>query len=447
MRLSELRGKKILILGFAKEGMDTLIFLRKLLGQEVIFGIGDQLKLENMAEKVKKPLKSDKKLKLHLGANYLEGVKYYDIIIRSPGMPRQTIRPYLTDKQRITSQTEIFFANCPGKIVGVTGTKGKGTTASLIYRILKAGGIKAHLVGNIGRPVLTQLLTARKSAVYIYELSSHQLSGLKQSPHIAVFLNIYPEHLDYYGSFGAYLKAKSNIYAHQTKDDYLIYNKDNREVVKAIKASSAKKIAINPTEVKRIISEKDIPLKGKFNLHNVSAAIEVAKLFKIPSAKVKEAIKTFKPLPHRLEFVGTFKRIDFYNDSLATMPEAAISALNALGDQIQTLISGGFDRGLSFAKMAKAIADHRKIETMIFFPTTGKKIWQEMMMEIKKQKNRKLPRVFFVDKMREAVKLGYEYTEKGRVCLLSCGSASFGVFKDYRDRGNQFKYFVRNSGK
>ena len=195
----ELKNKKILILGFGREGQDTFKFLRKLFPKKEI-GIADQ--------------KFDK--------NYLKKLKGYDIIVKTPGIPFKLLRK--CDFRKVTTQTEIFFKNCPGQIVGVTGTKGKSTTSFWIYQALKNGGLKAHLVGNIGKPVLSSLLKAREDDIFVYELSSHQLYNLKKSPHIAVLLNIYPEHLDYYRNFREYVGAKANIAKYQTKKDYLIYN-------------------------------------------------------------------------------------------------------------------------------------------------------------------------------------------------------------------------------
>ncbi|MFA7295547.1 MAG: Mur ligase family protein, partial [Candidatus Paceibacterota bacterium] len=216
--LERLRDEKILILGFGKEGRDTFLFLRKLFPQK-------KLAIADKATGIKKP---DKDTLLHLGKNHLAALGKYDVVIKSPGIPFK-ILPRAVSK-KITTQTEIFFENCPGKIIGITGTKGKSTTSSMIYRILKAGGLRAHLIGNIGKPVLASLLKAGKDDVFVYELSSHQLYSLKKSPHVAVLLNIFPEHLDYYESFKDYARAKANITFWQKKDDYLIYNVQDKTV-------------------------------------------------------------------------------------------------------------------------------------------------------------------------------------------------------------------------
>jgi len=448
--LNELKNKSILILGFGKEGVDNFRFLRKLFPKKNL-GVGDRLEFKNLKLKIK----NYKNVKWHLGENYLKALKDYNVIIKSPGIPPKAIAPFFTKKQKITSQTEIFFDNCPGKIIGITGTKGKSTTTSLIYQILKQAGLKAHLVGNIGKPVLNLLSSATKLSkkakvkkrtkfssptpkdVYVYELSSHQLYNLKKSPQIAVFLNIYPEHLDYYKNFQEYFKAKQNITKYQKPEDYFIYNSEDPLVKKTIKISKAKKIPI-PTNYEFLTNIR-IPLIGKFNLQNIMAAVAVGRIFRIPDKRIIKVIKNFKPLPHRLELVGTFKGITFYNDALSTIPETSIAAIDALGNNVQTIILGGFDRKIKFKNLAKRILKS-KIKNVILFPTTGEKIWQEISYL---SKNKGRPQPFFVDNMRDAVKLAYEHTKKRKICLLSCASTSFSIFRDYKEKGNLFKKYVK----
>ena len=433
MRIEKLRNKKILILGFGREGRDNLKFLRKLFPKKVI-GIADQKQFSISKEGARLRREGGgsgvvqfPNVKFHLGKNYLKALKNYDVIIKSPGIPFKILPKSALNK--VTTQTEIFFDNCPGKIIGVTGTKGKSTTASLIYQILKAcpeRSRRAHLVGNIGKPVLSLLFRAKPNDIYVYELSSHQLYNLKKSPRIAVFLNIYPEHLDYYRNFKEYASAKANITRYQTKDDYLIFNSGDKLVKEIAKKSKAKKI----------------PIKGEYYDLNRASARAVGKIFKIPSKIIEKAIREFKPLPHRLELVGTFKGITFYNDALSTIPETAILAMEALGKRVQTIFLGGFDRKIDFKKLAKSVLENKNIKNVILFPTTGKKIWKALRLASPAQ-GKKLPKHFFVDNMPEAVKLAYQNTQKGKICLLSCASTSFSIFRDYKEKGNLFKKYVK----
>ncbi len=436
MKLDELKNKKILILGLGLEGMDTLKFLRKFFSKKAL-GIGDRLELKNLNSKVRDIIKKDKNLNLHLGEDYLEALKNYDVVIKSPGIQLRILNSFLKKDQRITSQTEIFFDNCPGKIIGVTGTKGKSTTTSLIYTILKENGFNAYLAGNIGKPMLSLLLTAKPENVYVCELSSHQLLNLKKSPQIAVFLNIYPEHLDYYKDFKEYLLAKSNIACHQKKNDYLVFNSKNKFVSGIAKKSKAKKIPINLIKIKKF----DTLLKGNFNIQNIKAAVAVARLFKIKDKNILKSIKSFKPLPHRLEDIGTYKGIKFYNDALSTVPEATMVALDTLGDKVETIFLGGFDRGIDFKNLAKRILKS-KIKTLILFQTTGDKIFRQIIALDSKKKYKAI----LVQNMKDGVEQAFKHTKKGKICLLSTASPSFSLFKDYKEKGDLFKKYVKLYG-
>lgn len=417
MNLKEIEKKKTLILGFGREGENTFSFLRSIFPDK-IFYIADRKELENFDKKKKKLIESElktKKIKINFGKKYLDSLKEYDLIIKSPGIPFKIIPKAVLPK--ITSQTEIFFDNFKGRIVGVTGTKGKGTTSSFIYSVLKESGKKVFLAGNIGKPVLD--FVSKKESIFVYELSSHQLHNLKSSPEIAVLLNIYPDHLDYYQSFKEYVSSKENITRHQTQKDFLIYNEKDPIVKKIAKRSKAKKI----------------PVKGDCLSLNINAAKEVAKIFKIPPRKSLKIIKETSFMEHRLEFVGNFKGINFYNDSASTIPESTIFALDYLKGKVDALILGGSEKKLSFKKLAQRI-EKSKVKTLIFFPVTGKKIWKEIK---KKEKFN----CFFTDSMKEAVKICFSHTQKGKICLLSPACASFTNFKDYTERGRLFKKYAK----
>jgi len=430
--LQDWEKKKILILGFGREGKDNLFFLRKIFPEKVI-GVADQNK------KVKN--KRIKKIKWHLGKEYLKSLKKYDIIIKSPGIRNEIILPHLKKGALLSSQTEIFFNCYPGKIIGITGTKGKGTVSSLIFQILKRAKKNAFLGGNIEKPVLKYLFSAKKSDLFVYELSSHQLVNLNKSPSIAVFLNLFPAHLDFFKDFNSYKKAKEHICRWQKKEDYIIYNSKDPIVREIVKKSKAKKIAFDKKlkNFLKFLNPRKIKLKGYFNLLNISAAICVAEIFGIKKEIIKKAIENFKGLPHRLEYVGNFKGIDFYNDSQATVPEATIAAIETFKDDLFTLIAGGYDAGVDYKKLAQKIVKN-KIKVLILFRPTGEKIAKEI-------KNKISPKIIFVENMSDAVKLSFSLTPKNKVCLLSPASPSFGLFKNYKERGESFKKLVKKYGK
>ncbi len=436
MQLEQFKKEKILILGFQREGIDNLLFLRQLFPKKT-FGIADKLSFAQLSNKAKKIINSQKKfLKLHLGKNYLLSLKKYKIIIKSPGIPLSNLKNYLKKESILTSQTNIFLEKYHQQTIGVTGTKGKSTTSTLIYKILKDNSLKTRLLGNIGQPVLSFFNKIRKREILVYELSSHQLSLAKISPHIAVLLNIYPEHLDYYSTFNDYLAAKRKITQYQTKNDYLVYDEKNKFASKIAQNSKAKTIPLGSLKIKSVLKKKDIPLKGKFNEKNLEAAIIVGKIIGLTKTEIVKALKTFKPLPHRLEFVGEYRGIKFYNDSLSTIPQATIEAIKAF-PKVETVILGGYDRGLNFQNLAKFILKS-KVKNLIFFPDTGQKIWKE----IQKIKTINYPHSFWAKNMADAVKTCFRETKNG-VCLLSPASASFNLFKNYKARGNLFKKYVK----
>jgi UDP-N-acetylmuramoyl-L-alanine---L-glutamate ligase len=443
VKLDELGKKSILILGFGTEGQATYEFVRKHWPSKPL-SIADQRTIDEFSEDVIRRIQDDTALNLNLGPRYLDSADGYncEVIIKTPGIPA-TIDAIVRARKAgriLTSHSQIFLTNYPrDRVIGITGTKGKSTAASLIHHILKSAGIPAELVGNIGQPPLARIDAAPAGTYFVHEFSSHQLAEIETSPHIAVLLNIVPEHLDYYATFDEYVSAKENITRFQTPADFLIYAADY-PVPSAIAGRS--KATLRPfsmtDRIDEIINVEEIPLRGRFNLENVMAAIAVATLCGVAAAQMGEAIKTFHPLPHRLEPAGTYKGITFYDDSIATVPRATLAALEALGPDVQTLILGGHERNLDFTELGANLPG--SVKTVILFPPTGTRIWKAIETN---SKHATLPEALFVRDMEQAVKIAYQRTDQGKICLLSPASPSFGTFKDYRERGDLFKAFVR----
>jgi len=438
MEPSFYNGKKILILGMAREGIDSLRFFLKNCPADKI-GVADRMDPEKLDPEVSRLLKENPAISGHFGDSHLEAIDSYDIVVKAPGIPIHIKKiEEAFARGKITSQTEIFFDRCPGMIIGITGTKGKSTTASIIYEILKRAGKKVSLVGNIGTPMLQFLERADQDSIFVCELSAHQLYNLNKSPHISILLNIYREHLDYYNDFSEYIRAKANIALHQSQDDFLIYDSSNGEVAGIAKNCVSQKIPFN--EYGWTFSGKTA-LIGKFNLENAKAGAIIASIMGISNNVVDAAISEFKPLENRLEFVGNFNGVDCYNDSLSTIQESAVAAIEGLGPRVQTLIAGGFERNQPFDKLAQAILSSN-ITTLILFPTTGERIWNEVgrqaaisgkMVRLDQLKH------YFIDSMEQAVDLALSGTHRGNICLLSAASASFNNFRDYAHRGDVFK--------
>ena len=443
MTLEDLEQQSILILGFGTEGQATYEFLRKRWPTKPL-SVADQRKIDEFPDEVARRVQDDPALMLNLGPRYLDSADGYNctVIVKTPGIPASTEAILRACKTgcKLTSHSQIFLSNYPReKVIGVTGTKGKSTTTALIHHILHCGGIPAELVGNIGHPPLARIEDVAKDTYFVHEFSSHQLAEIETSPHIAVLLNIVPEHLDYYASFEEYVAAKENITKFQTPDDFLIFAADYPiPTAIANRSNAALKPFSTNDRIDDVVPLSEIPLAGQFNIQNVMAAIAAAQLCGVQPAAIREAVRTFEALPHRLEPVGTYKGITFYDDSIATVPDATLAALEALGSDVQTLLLGGHERNLDFTKLGEHLPPN--VKTLILFPPTGVRIWKAIETH---SKNAVLPETFFVGDMEQAVKIAYERTEQGKICLLSPASPSFGIFKDYRERGDLFKAFVR----
>lgn len=442
--MNEIQGKSALILGYGIEGQSVFRFLKKIF-PEMKVGIADVMNVDG----------KQKGLTIHAGVNYLDAISQYDTIIRSPGVSYFEV--VKRNPKHLTSATNIFFSRTAGKVIGVTGTKGKSTTTSLIHQLLMTKFSDVRLVGNIGTPFLDELENQTSDTWFVAELSSHQLNDVRYSPHIAVVLDVTPEHLDYYPNFDFYKEAKARIVASQTNSDWVVGNPSHPTVSKIISQSVAQKkyfgmdnsdecqsflfdgqiFAKFNNQVQPVIYVKDLKVLGPANIENVLAAITVGTIFQLDIEKVKNTLTKFVPLPHRLSSIGIYKNIEFFNDSLATTPEAVINALDALKGRPITLIAGGYDRGVKLEELVNYLIGSKDLVHLILLPETGNKIAGLLN---KASHNISLHQVL---DLRSAVDAAFSFTQKGGVCVLSPGAASFNQFKDYKDRGDQFVHYVK----
>jgi UDP-N-acetylmuramoylalanine--D-glutamate ligase len=264
--------------------------------------------------------------------------------------------------------------------------------------------------------------------IFIAELSSYQLDDLRYSPDIAVILNLFPDHMTYHGSAEKYYQAKKNIINFQTKNNYFIFNPEDKKLSNWAKSAISKAIPL----AKNIpLKDAEIPLIGEHNKKNIKAAISVARVFGISDTIIAEALKSFKPLPHRLEFIGRLKDIDFYDDAISTTPESTIAAIESL-PKIGTIFLGGENRGYDFLKLEKTIRKY-KIINIVLFPDSGKNMFR----------SKNGLKILETDKMEEAIKFAYQNTKKGSICLLSTASPSYSLWKNFEEKGEQFKFFAR----
>jgi UDP-N-acetylmuramoylalanine--D-glutamate ligase len=467
MILQQLEYQRVVLLGFGIEGQATYEFLRARFPNKTI-GIADRQRLADLeiAPPTLLRLKDDQKLAVHCGENYLDSLRDYEVIVKTPGIAsaNPALRAAIDRGAVITSHMEVFFELFDRRrIMGVTGTKGKSTTTSLLYKIAREAGLDVILGGNIGEPPLLKLDRATEKSMFVLELSSFQLEPLRSSPHIAVLLNIVPEHLDYHTSIADYASAKGNITKFQDEPDFLVYNSDYplpREFARRTRAGAVpfsmksaldfgfyaeagRIVFADGQERTELLKTADIPLIGAFNVQNVLAAIAAAKMAGASTETMADSIRSFKPLPHRLECIGEYRGIRFYNDSISTVPESALSALEALGADVQTMILGGHERHLDYEYFARGLLGS-KVENLILFSPTGERMWEAIRKVASEDQLSVM--AFPAETMEEAVRLAFQRTKRGRICLLSPASPSYGKFKDYRERGDAFRKYVEELG-
>lgn len=383
-----------------------------------------------------------------LGNNYkdilIEDSANLDLIVRSPGIPLWDIEDKL--QAPITTITREFFDLCPCPIIGVTGTKGKGTTATLIYEILKNDSKDVYLVGNIGTPALSILQQLTKDSIVVYELSSFQLSDLHKSPHIAVCLLVTEDHLDWHKDLGQYQNAKGAIFKYQKPEDIAIWYTDNKVSTSLHLLSQAEnKIPYGDSGVvtvknsqfvygSEVICETRIAkLPGKHNEQNICAAIAATRNI-ASKESIIQTLQTFTGLPFHIETIATHKGITFVNDSFATNPtatEVAIASMN----QDTTLIIGGVDRGLHLEPFAQAIQKSSYIKNVLCFGQEGKRIKETLRVH-------NISSQYIDGSLRDVFRHAIQISKEGSVILFSPGAPSFDMFKDYIERGNAFNALV-----
>ncbi len=389
-----LNGKRILIWGYGREGKSTENFL--------------------------KTYCTPASLEVYEGDRSGIDEEKYDLIIKSPGIPMLEYSP------KYTSQTELFFGQFRNQVVGITGTKGKSTTATMLHHVLsECSGRPVLLLGNIGKPCLDYYGEITDETIVVFELSCHQLYHTKTSPHVAVLLNIFEEHLDYYKTMDRYIAAKLAIAKYQESQDVL-YCGEGVDLTDAEPKAAVHVIA--PVTAKKY----ELRILGEQNQYNAEFVYRIAtEVYGCAPDAVKAALGQVGNLPHRLEYVGEKDGVHYYDDSIATIPEAAICALEAIKD-VQTLILGGMDRGIDYSVLETFIEAHDEYN-YIFMYDTGARIYKTLT-----------PRENYypVADLEAAVAVAKKVTETGKACVMSPAAPSYGVFKNFEERGERFKEYV-----
>lgn len=477
------QGKNILILGFGREGRTSYHFLRRLLPEQKLT-IMDEHAINLMDSE----LAGDNNLQFLTGENYLKGLDAFDLIFKTPGLPGFRLAGVPAEK--ITSQTNEFVRQVGSRVIGITGTKGKSTTSTLVYECLRSFGEDVLLVGNIGKPALELLLEDVENRWYVYEMSSHQTEFLQFTARIGVVLNLFEEHLDNYTGYEAYKEAKLKIGKamfeladveckqatggeHSERADesqanrhLFIYGCDNAELKSYAgrwqnchsmatgywqNRDGAEGVFLRDGQIvlcKRKGGEETVKtlgtsqfprnLLGEHNLVNALVTFLVTEeLFGLNEdriAHIYEVISKFKGLEHRLEYVGVHHGIHFYNDSISTIPAAAMQAIAAIPN-LQTLIIGGFDRGIYYQDFIQELNIHPELH-IICLPNTGHKLFDGLNHSVK----------YKVENIEQAVQTAYQITDKGKSCVLSPAAASYTFYKNFEERGKDFKEKVHFYG-
>ncbi len=449
MIISDLTNKTVGIIGVGQEGQAIARYL-------VLHGlkptIFDEKEYIDWPEEIRNVIAAHD-LNYRAGAEYLSSLSEQDVIFRSPGFRR--LHPALVEAEQkgatITSQTKWFFKHCPAKIVGVTGTKGKGTTTALLYEILKSAHTgEVYLTGNIGKQQPLDFLENLTPAdVVAYELSSFQLQDLTQSPNIGICLMVTSDHLDHHQSLEEYHQAKTAITAFQTAEDISISNIDytpskwigeqgqGQKLLISAQQPVAHGAKIEGETIILNLSSKQLSidctnrlLRGRHNLENIAAASLAAASLGISQEAIQETVEQFKGLEHRLQFVAVKNGVGYYNDSISTVPDTTIAAVNSFAEPVVVIV-GGSDKGIPFDGLAKFLTDTEKVKAVITLGQTGAVIKQLLA-------NAGKPVLGPFSSMTEAVKTAAEQAAAGDVVILSPATASFDMFKNYADRGQQF---------
>ena len=433
-----IKQKNVLVLGYGREGKSTL---RRLLqaGGAASITVADQNEVhpENATVSVIS------------GPDYLDILDRYDVVFKSPGI----VLPKNPEAYTclITSQMEIFFQAYRDRIIGITGTKGKSTTTTLLYHILKESGQNVVLAGNIGIPAFDILEEIGPDTSIVCELSCHQLEYIHVSPHMAVLLNIHEEHLDHYGTMEKYVHSKQQIYFHQTPDDLLfcgmdvlpaegtclsqIYTVSDTSVQADIRLSGT---CIHYGQHSYQIPADDIHLLGHHNHLDIAFVYAVCHVLNISDRDFDRGLRSYEPLPHRLHFAGIRDGVRYYDDSISTICDTTIQALKSV-PSVGSVLIGGMDRGIDYGDLIRFLSEDQ-VPHIILMEATGKRILEEIHRDYPDFQHPE--RLHPVKDLKEAVACAREVTPKGSACILSPAAASYGIFKNFEERGDRFIQYV-----
>ena len=422
-----IHNKRVLILGFGREGQSTYHMLKQ---------APSYLQLDIADKLMDRPDIGEEHNFLN-GDSYMDSMDSYDIVFKSPGI----VLPKNPEEYSccITSQTDVYLSEYSRQTIGITGTKGKSTVSSLLYHTLHTNGVESLFAGNIGIPVFDVIDKITPNTVVVLELSCHQLEYCYHSPSMSILLNVYEDHLDHYKTFENYAKSKTHIYKHQFTLDTLFTIPEFLPDKKDCPARMAQ-VTTDCLPFERLEAVEGAKLRGNHNLINCAFVYQVCQFWGISDEAFVTAVENFQPLPHRLEFIGTKHGVDYYDDSISTTVESAISAVKSIGNA-KTLLLGGMDRGIDYTPLVDFLLQS-DITHVILMYESGKRIYD--MLKAKESRATSIsPEFIHVDNLYQATQLASKYTQAGTACILSPASASYGDFKNFEERGNVFKELVQ----
>ncbi len=431
------QGKKVLVmgLGLLGGGVGVAKIFAEIDAKVTVTDLKSEVELEPSLGKLK-----GLGIKFVLGEHRKKDFETHDLIIRNPAVPRNSSFLQIARKKGtpVTMDTSLFARFCPVPLIGITGTRGKTTTATLIYELLKSAGKSALLGGNIrGVASLSLLKKIRNNSLVILELSSWELQGFdweKISPHIAVVTNIYQDHLNRYPTMAEYIEDKKVIFKYQTKNDFLILNKENSYTKKMGQEASSKVIWFSKADFP---PDWKLRLLGEHNRENAAATYQVGKLFRLSSEWMRPVFETFRGVEYRLEEIAEIDGVKYINDTTSTTPAAAIAALRSLRGPI-ILLAGGASKNLDLTDFAEQIVKRTKAVVLLEGTAT-----QELASLINRSGGGKKILGRFGN-FKKAILAAMKAAGPGEMVLLSPGCTSFGMFKNEYDRGEQFNEIVKS---
>lgn len=446
-------GRRVLVLGLGREGVSLARYFATRGARVTVTDSAPAGRLEDAVQALR-GLPVD----LALGEHRPDTVLDVDAVFVSPGIPESNpvYRAAVETGRGVESMTTLFFSLCPAPIVGVTGSSGKTTTTALIGHIVRESGRDVVVGGNIGDPMLDLLPRITAETLVVLELSSFQLDLLRQSPHIAVVTNITPNHLDRHATMAAYVTAKRHIVEHQQPDDVAVLNARDARVAQFAQWTPAQvrwfgeagsdatvhegTLALtrrsgHHTETVAVLPRRDLPLIGGHNVENALAAMAVTDVLGVPPTDMAAAMRTFQPIPHRLQTIAVRDGVTYIDDSIATTPARTLVALDAITQPI-ALIAGGRDKHLPWDTFARAAA--RRLKALLLIGEAAGLIEATVRPELGRNSNLKPCMIRRCNSLEDAVTQAHALTHPGDAVLLAPGCASYDMFADYHHRGQAF---------